>query len=102
RGSPMRAMKRRTDSSSWNSFSTSIESSGRRIATEMESLCTSIPRWVNERCETLDTAGSFLHGAPSAFGLMIHDQLGSGGRPFHDDCGASVLVGVVLPGHGLV
>src|SRR5947207_6388270 len=87
----MRAMKRRTDSSSWNSFSTSIESSGRRMPTEMESLCTSIPRWVNERCETLDTGR--LLSAWGSFCLRVDDPRHhrQRSRPFHDDCGASKL-----------
>src|ERR1700719_1108914 len=81
----MRAMNRRTDSSSWKIFSTSIESSGRRIQIEMESLCTSMPRWTNERCERLDTGR--LLSAWGSFCLRVDDPRlnWQRSRPFHDD-----------------
>src|SRR5256885_12111761 len=69
-------MNRRTESSSLKILSTSIESSGRRIPIEMESLCTSMPRWVNERCETLDTGR--LLSAWGSFCLRVDDPRQSG------------------------
>src|SRR6266516_5286435 len=81
----MRAMNRRTDSLSWKILSTSIESSGRRIPIEMESLCTSMPRWINERCERLDTGR--LLSAWGSFCLRVDDPrlTWQRSRPFHDD-----------------
>src|SRR5882724_9247968 len=78
-------MNRRTDSSSWKILSTSNESSGRRIPIEMESLCTSMPRWTNERCERLDTGR--LLSAWGSFCLRVDDprQHRQRSRPFHDD-----------------
>src|SRR6266436_5749214 len=78
-------MNRLTDSSSWKILSTSIESSGRRIPIEMESLCTSMPRCVNERCERLDIGR--LLSAWGSFCLRVDDprQHRQRSRPFHDD-----------------
>src|SRR6267378_2094377 len=78
-------MNRRTESSSWKILSTSIESSGRRIPIEMESLCTSMPRWTNERCERLDTGR--LLSAWGSFCLRVDDPrlFRQRSRPFHDD-----------------
>src|SRR3989442_14348011 len=84
-------MNRRTDSSSWKILSTSNESSGRRIQIEMESLCTSMPRWINGRCERLGTGR--LLSAWGSFCLRVDDPRHhrQRSRPFYDDCGVSVL-----------
>src|SRR4030088_3275458 len=89
-------MNRRTDSSSWKILSTSIESSGRRIPIEMESLCTSMPRWTNERCERLDTGR--LLSAWGPFCLRVDDPRlnWQRSRPFHDDYMWSDLGSVAL------
>src|SRR2546425_12522275 len=71
-------MNFRTESSSWKILSTSIESSGRRMPIEMESLCTSIQGGSTSAERDWTSAGSFLRGAPSAFGLMIPDNIGRG------------------------
>src|SRR5882757_5446476 len=78
-------MNRRTDSSSWKILSTSNESSERRMPIEMESLCTSMPRCVNERCERLDIGR--LLSAWGSFCLRVDDprQHRQRSRPFHDD-----------------
>lgn len=56
-----RAISRRTDGSSWKILSTSADSCPHgSTATEMESLCTSNPRWIGPEYVTLlMAAGSF-------------------------------------------
>jgi hypothetical protein len=60
---------------------------------EMESLCTSIPRCVNERCERLDSGR--LLSAWGSFCLRVDDPRHhrQRSRPFHDDCGESLQAG---------
>src|SRR5438132_13864033 len=79
-------MNRRTDSSSWKILSTSIESPGAGSQSRWSPCARPSRGGSTSAARDWTSAGAFLRGAPSAFGLMIPDNR-QRSRPFHDDCG---------------